>query len=68
MQISFSCLSRFGLVAILSLPITSWAQPTSPTIDNTHEVNQRLDFLYGQHQPYQKFLSLIQLHKIWYCP
>lgn len=60
MQISFSCLSRFGLVAILSLPITSWAQPTSPTTDNTLEVNQRLDFLYGQHQPYQKFLKDFQ--------
>lgn len=59
MKINLRILSSLSLVIGLSLPIVSWAQ-TEPA-NNTHEVNQRLDFLYGEHASYQKFLKDFQV-------
>lgn len=60
MKISLSHFTCCSLIALCSLSSNSWAQPTSSTTDNTHEVDQRLDFLYGKHLPYHTFLSEFQ--------
>lgn len=58
MKKNLRLLISLGIACCLNFPISTWANPTPA--ENTHEVDQRLDFLYGQHVTYAQFLKNFQ--------